>query len=133
MERNEGARRQEKLTQPCEQLLSAASHANWAVSERARGDPEQILIVPRPQEIHGALPLVEGRWGNVPRHALETVAVEGYRTGASSEAQLRRLLGYEARFQVHALLKERGVPLRYTNADFEADLAAHRELGLLTR
>jgi predicted HTH domain antitoxin len=34
---------------------------------------------------------------------------------------------------VHALLKERGAPLRYTDADLEADLAVHRELGLLSR
>jgi hypothetical protein len=38
--------------------------------------------------------------------ALETVAAEGYRTGALSEAQIRRMLGLETRFEVHALFKE---------------------------
>ena len=72
-----------------------------------------------------------GQWGDVPRHALEALAVEGYRTGALNESQLRRLLGFETRFEVHALLKEHRQPLRYTEADLEDDLAAHRELGLL--
>jgi hypothetical protein len=52
--------------------------------------------------------------------------VEGYRTGALSETQVRRMLGLESRFDVHALLKEHRVPLRDTQADLEDDLAAHR-------
>lgn len=81
-----------------------------------------------PDDISAAL---EGRWRDVPRQALEALAVEAYRTGALSENQVRRLLGLESRFQVHALLKEHRVPLRYTEADLENDLAGHRELGIL--
>ena len=65
------------------------------------------------------------------RRALEALAVDGYRTGALSETQVRRLLNLDSRFDVHALLKEHRVPLRYTEADLEEDLAAHRALGLL--
>ena len=43
---------------------------------------------------------------------------------------MRRLLGFESRFQVHALLKEHHVPLHYAAADFEDDLRAQRELGI---
>lgn len=82
-----------------------------------------------PQDISDSL---EGRWGNVPRHALETIAVEGYRTGALTETQVRRLLGLETRFEVHALLKEHQVPLHFTEADLEEDLAAQRDLGILS-
>ena len=81
-----------------------------------------------PDEISAAL---EGQWQDIPRQALEALAVEGYRTGALTENQVRRLLDLESRFQVHALLKEHRVPLRYTEADVENDLAAHRELGIL--
>lgn len=81
-----------------------------------------------PDDISAAL---EDRWRNIPRQALEALAVEGYRTGALSENQVRRLLGLESRFDVHALLKEHRVPLRYTEEDVERDLAAHRELGLI--
>jgi predicted HTH domain antitoxin len=81
-----------------------------------------------PDDISAAL---EGRWKDVPRQALEALAVEAYRTGALSENQIRRLLRFESRFEVHALLKEHRVPFRYSEADVARDLAAHRELGIL--
>ena len=81
-----------------------------------------------PDDISAAL---EGRWQDVRRCALEALAADGYRVGALSENQVLRLLGFESRFQVHALLKEHRVPLRYTEADAQNDLAAHRELGIL--
>lgn len=83
-----------------------------------------------PEDISAAL---KGQWDNVPRRSLEAIAVEAYRTGALTESQIRRLLGFETRFEVHALLKEHQVPLRYTAADLEADLSAHRQLGILPR
>ncbi len=83
-----------------------------------------------PDDIWEAL---EGQWPDLAGKALEALAVEGYRTGALSEHQVRRLLGLESRFDVHAVLKEHRVPLRYTEADLEDDLAAHRELGILRR
>ncbi|HEV1286502.1 MAG TPA: UPF0175 family protein [Bryobacteraceae bacterium] len=72
-----------------------------------------------------------GTWGDVSRHALEALAVEGYRTGALTETQVKRLLGFETRFQVHALLKEYRVPYHYTDDDVEEDLATHRRLSIL--
>jgi predicted HTH domain antitoxin len=81
-----------------------------------------------PEDISAAL---KEQWDNVPRRSLEAVAVEAYRTGALTESQIRRLLGFESRFPVHALLKERQVVLRYTEADFEEDLSAHCQLGIL--
>lgn len=87
------------------------------------------IMISLPADISESL---EGQWGNVSRHALETLAAEGYRTGALTEGQVRRLVGLETRFEVHALLKEHRVPLHYTEADLEEDLAAHRDLGLLS-
>ena len=86
------------------------------------------VTIDLPEDIAAAL---EGRWGNVPRRTLEALAIEGYRTGALTETQVRRLLDLDSRFQVHALLKEHDVPLRYTEADLEDDLSTHRELGIL--
>jgi len=71
------------------------------------------------------------QWDDVPRRSLEAIAVEGYRSGALTESQVRRLLELDTRFQVHALLKEHHVPLQYTAADREDDLRAQRELGIL--
>lgn len=81
-----------------------------------------------PEDVSAGL---KGRWDDVPRRSLEAIAVEGYRTGASTETQVRRLLQLETRFQVHELLKEHHVPLHYTQTDLEDDLRAHRELGIL--
>jgi hypothetical protein len=81
-----------------------------------------------PDDISAAL---EEQWDDVPRRSLEAIAVEAYRSGALTEAQVRRLLGLESRFEVHALLKEHHVPLQVTAADVEEDLRTHRELGIL--
>ena len=86
------------------------------------------VTIDLPEDVSAAL---KGRWDDVPRRSLEAIAVEGYRTGALTETQVRRLLQLETRFQVHALLKEHHVALRYTEADLEDDLRAHRELGVL--
>ena len=86
------------------------------------------VTIDLPEDISAAL---TEQWDDVPRRSLEAIAVEAYRTGALTESQIRRLLGFETRFQVHALLKEHQVPLRYTAADLEDDLSAHRQLGIL--
>ena len=86
------------------------------------------VTIQLPDDISAAL---EEQWDDVPRRSLEAIAVEAYRTGALTDSQVRRLLGFETRFQVHALLKKHHVPLQYTAADLEDDLQAQRELGIL--
>jgi predicted HTH domain antitoxin len=86
------------------------------------------VTIQLPDDISAAL---EEQWDDVPRRSLEAIAVEAYRTTALTESQVRRLLGLDSRFQVHALLKEHHVPLQYTGADLEDDLRAQRELGIL--
>jgi len=112
--------------------LSMDELANWDASQvmwsKIEVECAMDVTISLPEDISESL---EGQWGNVSRHTLETIAVEGYRTGALTEMQVRRLLGLETRFEVHALLKEHRVPLHYTEADLEEDLAAHRDLGIL--
>jgi uncharacterized protein UPF0175 len=86
------------------------------------------VTIQLPDDISAAL---EERWDDVPRRSLEAIAVEGYRTGALTEPQVRRLLKLDTRFQVHALLKEHHVPLQYTAGDLDDDLRVQRELGIL--
>ena len=86
------------------------------------------VTIQLPDDISAAL---EERWDDVPRRSLEAIAVEGYRTGALTEPQVRRLLKLDTRFQVHALLKEHHVPLQYTATDLDDDLRVQRELGIL--
>ena len=88
------------------------------------------VTIQLPEDISAAL---EGQWDNVPRRSLEAIAIEAYRTGGLTEAQVHRLLELDTRCQVHALLKEHHVPRRYSEADLEDDLSTHRELGILPR
>ena len=68
-------------------------------------------------------------WKDLPRAALESLALEAYRSRALTTAQLRRLLGFETRMQADAFLKEHEV-YDYTAADFEQDRETLRQLTL---
>ena len=65
---------------------------------------------------------LESAWQDVPRRALEAVAVEGYRSGALSRAEIGRLLGLSF-WETEAFLKERQAYLPYTDADLARDRA----------
>jgi len=73
---------------------------------------------------------MQAKCGDVPRYVLERLALAWYQSGTLSEEQVRRLLGYDTRMEVHAFLKEHGVPLRYSLQDLEQDRAAHDRLGI---
>jgi len=60
--------------------------------------------------------------------ALQSLAVEGYRTGQLSEELVRRLLGYTSRFEVHAFLKAHDTHLTYSETDLRHDLEVARRL-----
>lgn len=47
--------------------------------------------------------------------------MEGYRTETLSESEIRQMLGFETRMEVHAFLKEHGVFLHYSLADAQSD------------
>ena len=67
------------------------------------------------------------RWKDLPRAALESLALEAYRSQALTAAQLPRLLGFETRMQVDAFLKDHEI-YDYTAADFEQDRETLRQL-----
>lgn len=77
-----------------------------------------------PEDIAQGLGL---RWKDLPRAALESLALEAYRSRALTVAQLRRLLGFATRMQVDAFLKEHEV-YDFTAADFEEDRETLRQL-----
>ena len=60
------------------------------------------------------------------RTTVTSIAIEGYRSGRLSEEQVRRLLGFESRLQVHEFLKEHRVYLNYTEQDLDRDLETPR-------
>lgn len=72
--------------------------------------------------------LLTSEYADLPRAAVEALALEGYRSKRFSEGQLRQMLGFSSRMQVHAFLKEHGVHLHYSLGDLEQDRETSREL-----
>src|SRR5437667_3297302 len=83
------------------------------------------IVLNLPEDIAKEL---SAREGDLSRTALESLALEGYRAGYLSEEQVRRMLGFESRFEVHAFLKQHNTYLNYTQTDLEHDLAVARSL-----
>jgi hypothetical protein len=71
--------------------------------------------------------------GDVSRAVLEAMALHGYRRRLLGESQVRRLLGFETRMEVHGFLKEHGVYLNYGIEDAEHDLAEVRRYAELVQ
>ena len=72
---------------------------------------------------------LEAKWKDLPRAALESLALEAYRSRALTAAQLRRLLVFETQMQVDGFLKEHEI-FDYSAADFEQDRETLRELRM---
>ena len=85
------------------------------------------VTVDIPEELSAALS-APGR--DLSRTVLEALALEAYRERKLSTAQLRRLLGFESRYELDGFLKAHEVWLDYKVEDLERDREAHRKLGL---
>ena len=70
---------------------------------------------------------LRSKWKDLPRAAIESLALEAYRSQALTSAQIRRLLGFETLMQVDAFLKEHEI-YDFTVADFEQDRETLRQL-----
>lgn len=66
--------------------------------------------------------VIQNEQPDLSRAALEALALEGYRGARLSEAQVRRMLGFRTRMQVHAFLKAHNVYLNYSIHELENDL-----------
>jgi len=71
---------------------------------------------------------LNSKWANLPRGVLESLALEAYRSGTLTTAQLRRLLGFETPMEVDAFLKKAGVYLDYDLEDLREDLETIRRV-----
>jgi predicted HTH domain antitoxin len=75
------------------------------------------VTIELPEDVAGVF-LANGE--NIEREVLEATALEGYRSGKLSHAQIGRMLNL-SRFEVDKFLKTHDVPLNYTVEDLEAD------------
>ena len=83
------------------------------------------IAIELPEDIARQL---QAKWGNLSQGAREAIAIEGYRSGALSQAQVQRLLGMASRWETDALLQRAGVYLDYTEEDLAKDLEVSRQL-----
>ncbi len=68
-----------------------------------------------------------GQTGDVSRAVLEAVAVEAYRAGTITPAQVQRLLGLRSRWETEAFLRRAEAYHDYTMDDLERNIAAIRD------
>jgi hypothetical protein len=86
------------------------------------------IILQLPEDIAQRL---EGRWKDLPRAALESLALEAYRSELLTTAELRQLLGYETGYALDGFLKEHGVYLEYTPEELDREAESSRRLSQL--
>lgn len=67
------------------------------------------------------------KWADLPRAALESLALEAYRAGTLTDSQLRRLLGL-SRYELDGFLKKAGIYLDYDSKDLKQDLENIRKV-----
>lgn len=67
---------------------------------------------------------------NLSRRALEALALEEFRQGRLTKAELRRLLGFATGAALDGFLKAHGVFIEYGIDDLERDREDLRRLGL---
>jgi predicted HTH domain antitoxin len=70
---------------------------------------------------------IEAHSGELSRAVREAVAVEAYRTGTITPAQVQQMLGFQSRWDTEAFLRRVEAYHDYTMSDLERDLAAIRE------
>ena len=61
------------------------------------------------------------------KHLLEAVAVEAYRSGTITPAQVQQMLGLGSRWETESFLRRAEAFHDYTMEDLERDIAAIRE------
>jgi len=67
--------------------------------------------------------------GDLSRRALEGFALEEYKAGRLSKSELRRLLGFETRYELDGFLKAHEVWMNYTIDDLRREVTTLEKLG----
>ena len=82
------------------------------------------IVIDIPDEIGQ---LLASRAGGVTRAVLEAVAIEAYRSGAITPAQVQQMLGLSSRWETETFLRRAKAFHDYKIDDFEQDIAAIRD------
>ena len=71
---------------------------------------------------------MQNRWKDLSRGALESLAIEAYRAGVITEAQVQRMLDLPSRWETDKFLKNAQAYIDYTEADLRRDIEDIRKL-----
>lgn len=82
------------------------------------------VTIDLPEEIERRL---NEEWQDLPRRALEALALEGYRSEVLTRGQVGELLGLDF-WQTEAFLRERGAFLQYSAEDLTQDRRTQEQL-----
>jgi len=85
------------------------------------------LTLELPDEIEERL---RSGWSDLPRQALEALAVEAYRSEILSAFEVQKMLGLTSRWETDAFLKKAQAHLDYSAEDLARDLETLRTIGL---
>lgn len=89
-----------------------------------KGDAKVNVAIDIPDDIGR---LLAAQAGGVSRAVLEAVAIEAYRSGSITPAQVQQMLGLRSRWETESFLKRAEAFHDYTAEDLERDIAAIRE------
>jgi predicted HTH domain antitoxin len=85
------------------------------------------LTVEIPDDLVGRL---NAAGGDLSRRALEALALEEYKSGHITKAEMRRLLGFSTRYESDGFLKAHEVWADYTIEDLHREIQDLQSLGL---
>jgi predicted HTH domain antitoxin len=83
------------------------------------------ITIDLPDEIAST---IKAKWDNFPRKVLESLAIEAYRQGVITSAEVGRMLNISSRYEVDSFLKQAQAYLHYNEADFEQDLLTMQKI-----
>jgi Uncharacterised protein family (UPF0175) len=90
-----------------------------------KGEEPMQVAIELPEDIAEGL---RAKWKDLPRHTLEALALEGYRSGALTESQVRRVLGFRTRMEVNSFLREHGIYYEYTPSEIDQEIRTNERL-----
>jgi hypothetical protein len=85
------------------------------------------LTVDIPDDLVGRL---NAAGGDLSRRALEALALEEYKSGHITKAEMRRLLGFSTRYELDGFLKAHEVWADHTIEDLHREIQDLQSLGL---
>lgn len=77
------------------------------------------ITIELPEDIGNQL---QQNWQNLPQKILEAIALEAYRSGIMTTAQIQELLKFSSRWETEQFLKQNHAYIDYTEEDLEQDI-----------